>query len=1047
VAGRRYREQIIEPLEPRSLLSAAWWQGFARDPQHTATSTVAARPITVIRWKAPVDESPQYSGNDLDAHYGSPLVTAAGTVIVPVKTGASGGFEVQARQVTDGTLNWTIGSDYLLPSHNWIPSFGPTLTPAGQLVLPAAGGTVLEISNADAATTPSPNRLAFYGISNYQSGTFNSSIFIDTPITADAAGNLYFGFLANGAQPPLGLRSGIARIDKSGAGTWTAAATAAADPAITEVAMNCAPALSLDGKTLYIAVSTGYQGSGYLLALDSTTLALKSRVLLKDPATGKNALLDDDSTASPTVGPDGNVYYGVLDNPVGFNHGRGWLLQFSGDLGTEKVPGGFGWDATPSIVLASMVPSYHGQSSYLLAVKYNNYKALGGDGVNKMAVLDPTASITDPVTGVHIMNPVLEIAGPTPDPEAGGNAVREWCINTAAVDPATDSILANSEDGSLYRWNLATNTLTQKIVLTAGIGEAYTPTVIANDGTVLAINNATLFAVGTIDHAPQAVDDTYNALESATLSVPVTLGVLSNDTDPDGDALRASLVSQPAHGSVTLNTDGSFSYTPNTGYAGQDAFTYKASDGTLDSNIATVHLDVLVGNDPPVAVNDSYTTTKGQTLEVVRPGVLGNDYDPDGDRIFSFVVGPPGHGSVSLSYDGSFSYTPSPDFSGVDSFQYQVSDGLSYSGAATVTLRVVDPSGPPAVTAQPVITQQGTALLGVVVGTILEGSPSQTSGSYSGTIDWGDGTMSAAVIAVVDNQLSNITGSHVYDVPGSYTITVTVQDKVRRASYNSTATVTVTPLGNALSGVFALAPGTATSASGLPITGANAPTIVGTAPPGWQVQAIVALRGVVGIATAGPDGRFQMATLPMADGTFSYSVMATNPAADALGSQLVLQAPVGALIIDTTPPQVKAVHLSRRAGAILITFVDQGSGLDLNSLLPASSYAVVLSTRRGQVLQIITGVLDLGPTPAPSTLQIALVLNGGGRLRGRRYLLTISSSLIRDLAGKALDGKYRGRLPSGNGGPGSDFVAWIDSGGQLTPLHGRAHRTTARHRH
>src|SRR5262249_4268119 len=198
------------------------------------------------------------------------------------------------------------------------------------------------------------------------------------------------------------------------------------------------------------------------------------------------------------------VHYGVLDNPLGSHHGRGWLLHFSGDLQTAKTPGAFGWDATPSIVPASMVPSYKGQSSYLLLVKYNNYAELGGDGVNKMAVLDPTTTAPDPVTGATTMNPVLEIADPTPDTDVGGRAVREWCINTAAVDPATDSILVNNEDGFLYRWNLATNTLTQKIALNTGTVqlESYTPTVIANDGTVLALNNATLFAVGKPDQAP-----------------------------------------------------------------------------------------------------------------------------------------------------------------------------------------------------------------------------------------------------------------------------------------------------------------------------------------------------------------------------------------------------------------------------------------------------------------------------------------------------------------------------------------------------------------
>ncbi len=88
--------------------------------------------------------------------------------------------------------------------------------------------------------------------------------------------------------------------------------------------------------------------------------------------------------------------------------------------------------------------------------------------------------------------------GVTPDPDfpTFPGAVREWCINTAAVDPFTKSVMANSEDGKLYRWDLATNTLSERITLSGGIGEAYTPTLIGSDGTVYAINDAVLSTIG-----------------------------------------------------------------------------------------------------------------------------------------------------------------------------------------------------------------------------------------------------------------------------------------------------------------------------------------------------------------------------------------------------------------------------------------------------------------------------------------------------------------------------------------------------------------------
>jgi hypothetical protein len=268
------------------------------------------------------------------------------------------------------------------------------------------------------------------------------------------------------------------------------------------VVMNSAPAISPDGNTVYVAVNSGNFSNGYLLALNSSTLATKAKIAPKDPISGSNSPLPDDGTASPTVGPDGRVYFGVFDAQ---NTSRGWMQQYSLTPGagntfsfTTGTPGGFGWDDTVSIVPASMVPSYHGSSSYLLMTKYNNYKETGGGGQNMLAILDPNSAMTDNSrnnpTGATIMQTVLTILGVTPDGPPNG-AVREWCINNAVVDPATDSILVNSEDGNLYRWNLSSNTFTQQIALTSGVGEAYTPTLIGAHGEVFAINNAVLFAV------------------------------------------------------------------------------------------------------------------------------------------------------------------------------------------------------------------------------------------------------------------------------------------------------------------------------------------------------------------------------------------------------------------------------------------------------------------------------------------------------------------------------------------------------------------------
>lgn len=479
------------------------WSGYGHDPQHDAIASVASQPLDRILWQTPVDLDPQYDTNgELDIHYGSPLVTRANTVIVPVKTGATNGFEVEALTGATGATNWTLPTDYLLPPHNWTPSFSPALTPQNRLYFPGGGGTVYFCDTPDITNgTPAIGQLAFYGLANYLANTnaYLTNVFIDTPITSDRYGDIFFGFQVTGPTP-LNLQGGMARIDFNGTGTWLAASNAAGDTWMRKVAQNCAPALSNDQRILYAAVDGGNYGYGYLVAVDSRTLTPLARVRLKDAQyPTNNDIISDDVTASPTVGPDGDVYYGVMEYPWNSNHQRGWLLHFNGTLTQAKIPGAFGWDATASVVPASVVPSYHGSSSYLLMTKYNDYIEAGGDGVNKIAILDPDNSMTDPITGATVMKEVLTIAGPTPDATYTNDfpkAVKEWCINSAVVDPFTHSVLANNEDGKLYRWDLDSNTLTETNVLTTGVGEAYTPTVVGVNGVAYAINNAILFAVG-----------------------------------------------------------------------------------------------------------------------------------------------------------------------------------------------------------------------------------------------------------------------------------------------------------------------------------------------------------------------------------------------------------------------------------------------------------------------------------------------------------------------------------------------------------------------
>ncbi len=153
-----------------------------------------------------------------------------------------------------------------------------------------------------------------------------------------------------------------------------------------------------------------------------------------------------------------------------------------------------------------------------------------------------------------------------------------------------------------------------------------------------------------------------------------------------GTTLTATLGASPANGTVTLNADGSFTYTPAANFNGTDSFTYTASDGTAVSNVATVTITVTGVNDAPVAVNDTASTTEETA---VSGNVLGNDTDVDPGTTLTATLGAsPTNGTVTLNADGSFTYTPNANFNGTDSFTYTASDGTAVSNVATVTITV-----------------------------------------------------------------------------------------------------------------------------------------------------------------------------------------------------------------------------------------------------------------------------------------------------------------------------------------------------------------------
>jgi VCBS repeat-containing protein len=204
--------------------------------------------------------------------------------------------------------------------------------------------------------------------------------------------------------------------------------------------------------------------------------------------------------------------------------------------------------------------------------------------------------------------------------------------------------------------------------------------------------SAAIMATTATNRAPGAQVDSYALAEDTPLVVGAP-GVLANDIDPDADVLSAVLMSGPAHGVVTLNINGSFSYTPISNYHGIDSFTYDASDGYAVSASTIVTLNVAAANDPPVANPDTASTEHAIS---VRIDVLANDTDAEGDTLALVGVAQGVGGAITINPDHTLTYEPEADFAGEDLFTYSVTDGAStVVGTVTVTVAPLQPPAAP----------------------------------------------------------------------------------------------------------------------------------------------------------------------------------------------------------------------------------------------------------------------------------------------------------------------------------------------------------------
>lgn len=310
-------------------------------------------------------------------------------------------------------------------------------------------------------------------------------------------------------------------------------------------------------------------------------------------------------------------------------------------------------------------------------------------------------------TASNVATVTITVGGGSGAPVAVDDSY-ETAEGTALVVDAANGVLANDtyQGQGTVQATLVKSVLNGALNLNTNGSFSYTPnpgyngqdsfTYRATAGSASSDTATAMLTVIAVDDAPVAADDSHQTPKDTTLDVDAAAGVLANDAHPNQEPLQAVLVNGVLHGVLTLNTNGSFSYTPDPGYVGQDSFTYQATDGSATSNVATVTLTMTAVNNPPVANNDGYETAVDVPLTVdTANSVLTNDTDADVEPLQAVLVSNVAHGVLNLNADGSFVYTPTSGFIGQDSFTYQASDGTALSNIATVMISVTSPLNDP----------------------------------------------------------------------------------------------------------------------------------------------------------------------------------------------------------------------------------------------------------------------------------------------------------------------------------------------------------------
>jgi len=446
------------------------------------------------------------------------------------------------------------------------------------------------------------------------------------------------------------------------------------------------------------------------------------------------------------------------------------FMDGSAVLGTATLSGGFANLTAP----AAWTVGTHSFTAHY-----------GGDAFHTASVSDADTVLVSPDVYQTRQGQPLIVSAQAGLLRLDPNADPASTATSSLVEGPSHGTLTTFDDGSfVYNPNpgyLGTETFTYRAGNPLGVGTV---------------------AITVFDTAPVAAADSYTVPHGRTFALGLGQGILSNDSDADGDRLSSRLITGPAHGTLALNPYGIFSYTPNPGFIGADSFTYVAGDGAMESAPALVALNVV--DTAPGGQNRSYSTSPDLPLRITTGGLLEGATDPEGDTLSAILVAGPANGRVSLARDGSFGYLANQGFTGLDHFTFRITDGALESATYTASIQIAG-AAPSTVDGQFSVVHDGTLFVPFDRGLSTLATSNNPNGTLSFALSAGPSHGTVTVYArgaftytpdagYTGDDSFSFTASDGYVSSGAATVVIHVTDVAPTAAAKTFAAVGGRPL-------------------------------------------------------------------------------------------------------------------------------------------------------------------------------------------------------------------------------------------------------------